>query len=645
MEFPQIPEDLSTLSADELATLHDELVAAFNEAAAGELTEEVVAALGGVTANIEALRTEQTTREEIATARANEIAELASRVNGQGEGDSQEGEPEDEGDSEEEEPAPATAEVEEVVETEAPAVEAPKALAAAAKPGATVAQMKRNAPVSTRPRPEDPNHRMSIVAGADIPGRSAGSQFNNLYEVAEALVRRQRDLGQGNGDKVSVASFKLDVDNERHFSSHDSAEQNTAKLKKFHEEIEKFSTQPDALFAAGGLCAPTQGYYEQLVLATAARPVKSALAGFTADRGGIRFNPPPKLTDITSGVAVVTAAQDLSGTTKGIFTVTCPTITEVVINAVYAQLKFGNLSARAFPEQVEAWTKTALALQARVSETMLLDAIAAIATANGTSVTAAGLVGGGRELFARLGQGAAGYRSRHRMSPNAVIQVLLPSWALDLVQADWSRTFTDSTGLIQVDQALVDRLFGTRNIRAGFYMDSKTGGGQIFGAANSGRTTSADGVTTSGSATVTSATGGFTSADIGKTITGSIAGIPAGATITAVASATSITISANATATTSSNIFRIGANVLAEFPSTVYAYMYAPGTLLHLDEGTLDLGLVRDSTLNSTNQFTTFTEDFENVAFVGHEVDEIALALQPTGSFSASVTVASPILT
>lgn len=56
-----------------------------------------------------------------------------------------------------------------------------------------------------------------------------------------------------------------------------------------------------------------------------------------------------------------------------------------------------------------------------------------------------------------------------------------------------------------------------------------------------------DAVTTNGSTTVTSATANFTSADIGKTV--SAAGIPTGATITAVGSATSISISATATAT------------------------------------------------------------------------------------------------
>ena len=38
--------------------------------------------------------------------------------------------------------------------------------------------------------------------------------------------------------------------------------------------------------------------------------------------------------------------------------------------------------------------------------------------------------------------------------------------------------------------------------------------------------------------------------------------------------------------------------------------MYAPGTVIELDGGTLDLGVVRDSTLNASNNYQTFVEPF-----------------------------------
>lgn len=53
---------------------------------------------------------------------------------------------------------------------------------------------------------------------------------------------------------------------------------------------------------------------------------------------------------------------------------------------------------------------------------------------------------------------------------------------------------------------------------------------------------------TSASAAVTAAAGTFSSEDVGRTVTGT--GIPAGTTISAVASGTAATLSANATTTT-----------------------------------------------------------------------------------------------
>ena len=42
--------------------------------------------------------------------------------------------------------------------------------------------------------------------------------------------------------------------------------------------------------------------------------------------------------------------------------------------------------------------------------------------------------------------------------------------------------------------------------------------------------------------------------------------------------------------------------------------IFPEGAFIHVDGGMLELGLVRDSTLNSTNDFQIFGETFENVA-------------------------------
>jgi len=644
MQFPQIPADISTLSDDEITELESELVAAFNDATAEgvTITDEDVAELAIVTESVEKLRAELVARAEAAakaqaeaeaaeSARQETLADLASRVNAAVDDEEMEGETPEEGEPE----TPAEPEVS--VETpvaEIP-IEAPVAVAADAKPKAvtaatTVAQLKRNAPIKTRPRVEAPESTVTITAAVDVPGMAPGQKLTDLRQVAVAMCERFRTIGTGNGDAVQVARFTNTYQENRQLTPDMSPAQIQARL-------DSFDRTPQGITAAGGLCAPVNNYYEQMVIADSARPVKDSLAGFQAYRGGIRYNAPPTLASITGGVARITAAQDLAGSpTKTAFAVTCPGITEVDIASIYTSLLFGNIGARAYPEYVEAWIKLGLAKSARVAETALLDGISAAST----QVTAAGLVGAGRELFARLGQVAAGYRSRNR-TKDIPLQVLLPAWSLDLVQTDFARTFTDETGLISMSDADITALFGTRNLAVTWYLDSKTGGGQIFGPAAGGQTYT-DG-TTATNTTVTSATAAFTAADVGKTITG--AGIPAGATITVIGSATSVTISAATTATASGVAITIGRTTAAQYPSTVDAFMFPQGSFLHLDAGTLDLGLVRDSTLNSTNQFQMFSETFENVALVGPEALEIILSLSPDGSYAAAKSVTSPINT
>lgn len=64
------------------------------------------------------------------------------------------------------------------------------------------------------------------------------------------------------------------------------------------------------------------------------------------------------------------------------------------------------------------------------------------------------------------------------------------------------------------------------------------------------------------------------------------------------------------------------------FPATIKYWLFAEGTLLFLDGGTLDLGVVRDADLVATNDYITFVEAFEGVAKVGIEVLEVTATTQ-----------------
>jgi hypothetical protein len=72
-----------------------------------------------------------------------------------------------------------------------------------------------------------------------------------------------------------------------------------------------------------------------------------------------------------------------------------------------------------------------------------------------------------------------------------------------------------------------------------------------------------------------------------------------------------------------------------EFPDTLVWYLFAEGTFLFLDGGTLDLGIIRDSTLVGTNDYKMFVETFEGVAKVGVESLKVASTIAINGTAAA----------
>jgi hypothetical protein len=87
---------------------------------------------------------------------------------------------------------------------------------------------------------------------------------------------------------------------------------------------------------------------------------------------------------------------------------------------------------------------------------------------------------------------------------------------------------------------------------------------------------------------------------------------------------------------------------LNEFADSFTWYLFAEGTFLFLDGGTLDLGIIRDSSLVGTNDYKMFVETFEGVAKVGIEglaitstisVNGVAAALRDTtgGATAAAI--------
>lgn len=403
---------------------------------------------------------------------------------------------------------------------------------------------------------------VALVASADIPGVASGTTLTGTSLGKAMFDRRQQIKGGGSdGEFVLVASATAEYDDDRTL---------TGDWESDQEKI-KNVTGTDVIVASGGICSPTEAYYGLELLSGAARPVKDALPGFGATRGGLRFMAPPSIADLIGSARVTTEAEDTTGyggsngsltDPKPSVAVTCGSITEVVVDAISSIITVGNLNARTYPELVEVWTKLAAAQHARVAETNLIDKIAAIAT----DVTDAKAYGATGSLLGTVSKAVAGFKSRHRITGGVNLRAAFPEWTKELLRTDIAREAPgDGLGRYTVTDADINSWFNVRGISPIFYVDTRTGAGMAYGAQTAGAVT--------------------------------------------------------------------------DFPATIEWFLWVEGSFIFVDGGTLNLGLVRDSTLNSTNDYSVFVETFENLAFVGHEALQVTSTLQPDGSGPALQTI------
>jgi hypothetical protein len=76
---------------------------------------------------------------------------------------------------------------------------------------------------------------------------------------------------------------------------------------------------------------------------------------------------------------------------------------------------------------------------------------------------------------------------------------------------------------------------------------------------------------------------------------------------------------------------------ITSYPSTIKGLMYAAGTVARGNGMALDLGVVRDSTLNRTNDFTAmWMEECHLIARFGHEIREYTINNCPSGTTGAA---------
>ena len=426
-----------------------------------------------------------------------------------------------------------------------------------------------------------PATTMTITAGADIPGISAGANLGSTLEVADAFQKRLHTLRHvhgGDGEQHIVASLRQEFPEDRQLTSSDPMT-NTERIQGV--------TSAEAIVAAAGVCLPLETNYDMgCDVGVTDRPVRDALARFSADRGGIRFFSAPTLSQSNPSFADATGFWRGDGTdpNSGVFhtygpdrtTATSPADQKpclelncveeqtAYIEAITLCLTFNNLTTRTFPELVKRQNDLALVAHARVAENALLAQIEAGST---QVVAQSQVVGATREILNLFEKASASYRFKHRMTSNTPLRAVIPTWVRNLLRADLALQMPgDGLELFDIAESKIDAWFKSRGINVTWHLDG-----------------------------------------VG----------PAAVDADGAGSGTALAF---------------------EFPGNIEFALFAEGTWLYLDGGTLDLGVIRDSSLVATNQYKQFVETFEGVANVGCDSYWVSAQYEPTGAAADLVT-------
>jgi hypothetical protein len=583
--FPVLPEDLKSLSDDEVQKLLDDSVAAAalidaddEEFLAGLTADEIIAQY---TAGVESIKAIQAENKERVAAYEEYKAEKerlkAERLAAQADDDSGDSGDEDDGDKPDEETVPdgavtaeAEAVAEETVETPEVAEEQVPVTASAPAPRLSrtpPAPAKERIVVETveakgaalvassqykaeHPGPLDPSSLANLMRGAALDlgpvshdGRAATIQNIGPWQVDHYGDGSRVEHGGGQiewaGPKTKVAGVTFEFPADRQLTgADDDLDKVRAALPPTVSVLGQQGTMsPEALTASGGICAPSTPFYGQVNFATEAEPVWDSLPVFQAARGGVNVPTSTYIADITTAISSISEENDaLGGTfaTKSCQDLTCPEYTETFVNIFAHCREYGNLNARTWPEKINHENALTMAALSRTSETFMLDRIKALSVnvTNGAETLGALIY-----LIDAIVKARFGIIGRFRMPRTATFRALIPYWVPSMLVLDNVQTQFDR---FRSEASLVEYL-RSQYIEPTFYLDSPT-------------------------------TGTTQLPDAAQT-----------------------------------------AAAIDALPDNVQWAIYPDGAFLGIDSGSLELGIVRDSTLNSTNDFQVFGERFRNL--------------------------------
>jgi hypothetical protein len=476
--------------------------------------------------------------------------------------------------------------------------------------GDTESMISRMNRVTGRAEPSPTASRQSSSTATLLSARPSkhgpsGTPLTTPDALAAAMSETLADLASSRSHtKTLVASARWDLPSDRQLGDSD-AFGNSRKMEQVCGlTAGRYDRRTGVITASGGVCLPVNVDYSVPTWATADRPLRDGLPAFQATRGGVQYVQPPDIgvsslqaggpTGAATATTVWTAATDAdpAGATKPVWQVACGTVETEYVDAVPTRIGFGNMLSRFAPEQVAANTDVALAAAARTAELNLLTRM----YASSVQVKTGQYLGALRDLLAAMDLIKSGYLYAHRIPRTAAMTAIYPEWAKDLFRSDLARELahdnTNGRDVLAISDAQLEDWFSARGVNVIWTLDGLESG--TFGTGGSAITTQN---WTSWSAQVTANSGDAVTVQWpGQVDNGSfmLAGL-----------------------------------------------LYVEGSFQFLDGGRLDLGVVRDSILDATNDYEMFVEPFEGIAFRGLEAVQVQSTILPTGGSAGTVAASS----
>lgn len=584
---------IAELTAEELAELFALIQQATEQLAEAETSAETTAALQELADINDGAQAEQTSRQAEEQRLADEAEAALARLRGdtpeeqtdseaapEGDGDEGDGADADnpEGDAPVEGDQPAPEEQPDNSQEGDQAADEPQGVAAAASAGsrrpAVFGAGRGAAPSRTRspaPAAAPVAALGALTASADGGPVLVGRPISDRSKLGEAMSRMLQTIGYSGGGGEGFTLHPV-----AHAEMEYPAErQLSGDLTDDASRIEKHLEQrwaamhQTALTAAGGLCAPAETIYDIRVLGSVARPVRGALPSFQARRGAVQLRPPIGYRSLEGSITDWTMANDANPGTDG---PTTKNIIDVVCPTPFTVTVEGGVVRIRFHNVTARFDPEMVGANTQAAQVAFArhqeNKLLAKMDAQMKTLTAGKVLGATRDILATVDKIQSYYRNRHRLEQQVPLQCILPLWALNLMRADITRQLaTDNTADAL---AIADAQVVAWFTRRNIAVTFHLDGSEA-----------------------------------------AVTGPPA------IARQSYADAAANA--------------AVPGFPDQLVMRLFADGDFLFLDGGTLDLGVVRDATLNAVNQYETFFEEFNGVAFNGVEALRVVATVQPTG--------------